>query len=73
MPQLWKPGCKLDEDQLARLGTALDSGPAACGWDQDQRWTLARVTALIARLFGVDYTLPGSLDQTGLSIDSQPP
>jgi putative transposase len=52
-------GCKLDEDQLARLGAALDAGPAACGWDQDQRWTLARVAALIGRLFGVTYTLRG--------------
>ena len=51
--------CKLDEGQLARLGAALEAGPAACGWDQDQRWTLARVAALIARLFGVDYTLRG--------------
>src|SRR6516225_6812804 len=47
--------CKLDEDQLARLGAALDAGPAACGWDQ--RWTLARVAVLVTRLFGVDYTL----------------
>jgi putative transposase len=52
-------GCKLDGDQLTRLGVALDAGPAACGWNQDQRWTLARVAALIARLFGVDYTLRG--------------
>ena len=51
--------CKLDEDQLARLGAALDAGPAACGWDQDQRWTLARAAALIARLFGASYTLRG--------------
>ena len=51
--------CKLDEDQLARLGAALDAGPAACGWDTDQRWTLARVAALITRLFGVSYTLRG--------------
>jgi transposase len=51
--------CRLDEDELARLGAALDVGPAACGWDQDQRWTLARVAALIARLFGVTYTLRG--------------
>src|SRR5215510_5045202 len=35
--------CKLDEDQLARLSAALDAGPAACGWDQDQRWTLHRL------------------------------
>jgi putative transposase len=51
--------CKLDDDQLARLSTVLDAGPAACGWDQDQRWTLARVAALVTRLFGVDYTLRG--------------
>jgi len=36
-------GGKLDGDQLARLGVALDAGPAACGWNQDQQWTLARV------------------------------
>jgi|SRR5579859_2275637 len=53
-------GCKLDEDQLARLGAALDVGPAARGWNQDQRWTLSRVAALIARLFGVSYTLRGA-------------
>jgi transposase len=34
--------CRLDEGQLARLGEALDAGPAAYGWDCDQRWTLAR-------------------------------
>jgi transposase len=51
--------CKLDEDQLARLGAALDAGPAAYGWDQDQRWTLARVAVLVTRLFGVSYTLRG--------------
>jgi putative transposase len=51
--------CKLAPDQLARLCAALDAGPAAFGWDQDQRWTLARVAALIARLFGVSYTLRG--------------
>jgi putative transposase len=51
--------CKLGEDQLARLSAALDAGPAACGWDQDQRWTLGRVAALVTRLFGVPYTLRG--------------
>ena len=34
-------------------------GPAAYGW-QDQRWRLARVTALNARLFDVRYTLRGT-------------
>jgi transposase len=49
--------CKLDEAQLSRLRAALDLGPTAYGWKQDQRWTLARVTALIARLFHVHCTL----------------
>jgi transposase len=52
-------GCKLDEQQLARLRAALDAGPAACGWDTDQRWTLARVAVLVTRLSGVSYTLRG--------------
>ena len=52
--------CKLDQAQLARLRAALDLGPAVYGWKQDQRWTLARATALIARLFHVHYTLRGA-------------
>ncbi len=52
--------CKLDQTQLARLRTALDAGPAAYGWKEDQRWTLARVAALIRRLFHVSYTLRGA-------------
>ena len=51
--------CKLDEEQIAQLRAALDAGPAAYGWEQDQRWTLARVAALVMRLFGVSYTLRG--------------
>lgn len=51
--------CRLDDRQLARFRAALDGGPTAWGWDQDQRWTLARVTSLIARLFHVRYTLRG--------------
>jgi transposase len=52
--------CKLDEGQLARLRAAMDLGPAAYGWKEDQRWTLARVAALIRRLFHVSYTLRGA-------------
>ena len=52
--------CRLSERQLTRLRAALDAGPAACGWQEDQRWTLARITALIARLFHVRYTLRGT-------------
>ena len=50
---------KLDDGQLSRLRQALDAGPAVHGWDEDQRWTLARVAELIARMFGVSYTLRG--------------
>jgi putative transposase len=51
--------CRLDERQLGRLRAALDLGPAAYGWTEDQRWTLARAAALTARLFHVRYTLRG--------------
>ncbi len=46
--------------QLTRLRAALDLGAAAYGWGEDQRWTLARVTALMARLFHMHYTLRGT-------------
>jgi transposase len=52
--------CRLNAWQLARLRAALEGGPAAWGWDKDQRWTLARVATLIARLFHVRYTLRGT-------------
>jgi len=65
--------CKLDEDQLAELRAALDAGPAAYGWREDQRWTLAKVADLISRLFHVSYTLRGVsylLHRTGLTAAS---
>ena len=52
--------CRLGPAQLARLRAALDAGPAAFGWAEDQRWTLARVTSLTGRLFHVRYTLRGT-------------
>ena len=52
--------CRLNAGQVGRLRAALEGGPAAWGWDQDQRWTLARVATLIARLFHVRYTLRGT-------------
>jgi len=52
--------CRLNQAQLARLRAALQGGPAAWGWREDQRWTLARVATLIARLFHVRYTLRGA-------------
>jgi putative transposase len=52
--------CRLSPAQLARLRAELDKGLAAWGWDEDQRWTLERVTTLIGRLFHVRYTLRGT-------------
>lgn len=51
--------CKLTAPQLRELATLLDAGPAAWGWDEDQCWTLARVTEVVRRRFGVEYTLAG--------------
>jgi putative transposase len=55
------PRCRLDPDQLLRLETELDRGPAAHGWTEDQRWTLARIAVLVRRLFKVSYSLKGML------------
>ena len=45
------PDPKLSDEQLARLKARLERGPAAAGYGEDQRWTLARVVALIATMF----------------------
>ena len=45
------PDPKLSDEQLARLKARLEQGPAAAGYGEDQRWTLARVVALIATMF----------------------
>src|SRR4029453_9565725 len=45
------PDPKLSDEQLARLKQRLEQGPAAAGYGEDQRWTLARVVALIATMF----------------------
>jgi transposase len=51
--------CRLDEQRLDLLAQALELGPAAHGFGEDQRWTLARVSDLIARMFHTRYTLRG--------------
>lgn len=51
--------CRLSPEQLDRLAAVLQEGPAAHGYTEDQRWTLARVADLIAGLFRVQYTLRG--------------
>jgi len=59
--------CRLSPEQLAELEAVLDAGPAASGWDEDQRWTLAKrnlaqLTALVkTRLRRMQYR-PGLLD-----------
>ncbi|MET7831255.1 winged helix-turn-helix domain-containing protein [Micromonospora sediminicola] len=63
--------CRLDEIRLRRLADALDEGPAAHGFGDDQRWTLARVSDLIARMFRTRYTLRGTsylLHRIGWSV-----
>lgn len=52
--------CRLDDQQITRLQVELDAGPAAHGWAEDQRWTLARITQLIHELFRVSYTPRGT-------------
>jgi transposase len=63
--------CKLTVAQLRELETVLDAGPAASGWDEDQCWTLARITEVIRRRFKVDCTLAGAgllLHRIGWSV-----
>jgi transposase len=45
--------------QLTKLEALPDAGPAAFGWVEDHRWTLAWVTELVRDRFGVDYMLAG--------------
>ncbi|GAA0636109.1 hypothetical protein GCM10010174_67260 [Kutzneria viridogrisea] len=51
--------CRLDQRRLDRLAQALEQGPVAHGFGEDQSWTLARVADLIARMFHTRYTLRG--------------
>ncbi|MER7928674.1 winged helix-turn-helix domain-containing protein [Streptomyces sp. NPDC096057] len=44
---------KVSDEQFAVLEKELARGPAVHGWE-DQRWTLARIRALIARTFRLD-------------------
>src|SRR3954465_11753002 len=51
--------CRLSDAQRQRLRAELERGPAEHGW-ADQRWTLARIATVIARLFHLRYTLRGT-------------
>jgi hypothetical protein len=52
--------CRLSRRSWPRLRAPLDLRPADWGWDEDQRWTLERVSAAIGRLFHVRYTPRGT-------------
>jgi len=63
--------CKLSPPQLDELEKVLEAGPAAFGWDADQRWTLTRVAEAVRDRFGVRYSLSGLhvlLQRIGWSI-----
>ncbi|MCX5233216.1 IS630 family transposase [Streptomyces sp. NBC_00233] len=55
----------------AWLATALEEGPAAHGWTEDQRWTLPRIAVLVARRFHVRFSpsqLSRILHEMGFSV-----
>ncbi|MGH3264753.1 MAG: alpha/beta fold hydrolase, partial [Trebonia sp.] len=45
--------CLLTQAQQEQLARALEAGPGAHGYGEDQRWTLARIRALIQVMFAV--------------------
>ncbi|WP_327004281.1 winged helix-turn-helix domain-containing protein [Dactylosporangium sp. NBC_01737] len=51
------PDPVLSAELVAKLVRKLDEGPAAAGWDVDQRWTLARVRTLIGRMFHITVSI----------------
>lgn len=51
--------CRLTPEQVKTLLSALAEGPAVHGWDEDQRWTLARIVQLVFEMFRVRYTPKG--------------
>jgi putative transposase len=50
---------RLTRAQWRGIEAALDAGPAAAGYADDQRWTLERIAALIAARTRVRYSLRG--------------
>jgi transposase len=51
------PDPVLSEHLVQKLIVKLNEGPAAAGWAEDQRWTLARVCTLIGRMFHVTVSV----------------
>ena len=52
--------CRLTPAQLHELAAVLEPGPVASGWDEDQCWTLARISEAIRSRFRVSCTLAGA-------------
>lgn len=51
------PAPVLSDRLVQKLIAKLDEGPAAAGWVEDQRWTLARVCTLIGRMFHITVSI----------------
>jgi transposase len=51
------PDPVLSERLVRKLIATLGEGPAAAGWAEDQRWTLARIRTLIGRMFHVSVSI----------------
>jgi transposase len=51
------PDPVLSERLVQKLIAKLNDGPAAAGWAEDQRWTLARVRTLIGRMFHITVSI----------------
>ena len=51
------PDPVLSEPLVQKLIAKLNDGPAAAGWDEDQRWTLARIRTLIGRMFHITVSI----------------
>ncbi|MFI1996693.1 transposase [Actinoplanes sp. NPDC020271] len=52
------PDPVLSQAQVQKLISKREQGPAAAGWDEDQRWTLARLRTLIGRMFHITVSIP---------------
>ncbi|MFD4262256.1 winged helix-turn-helix domain-containing protein [Streptomyces sp. NPDC058534] len=62
---------RMKPEWRAWLAAELEKGPAAHGWSEDQRWTLARVAIVIARHFHVRFSPAQTwriLRQMGFSV-----
>ncbi|GAA2714815.1 winged helix-turn-helix domain-containing protein [Actinoplanes palleronii] len=52
------PAPALSATQVQKLIATLNQGPAAAGWTEDQRWTLARIQTVIGRMFHLTLSVP---------------